>query len=68
MSVISDRQVTHYVLIKPWSVYVKTANYFIEQGGLKNNWGKNWIGVEANSIAHARELGQKIKRGQDNAE
>ena len=68
MPVTSDEHITHYVLIQPWSVYVKTAAYFVEQGGLKDDWGKNWIGVKANSIAHARELGQEIKRRQDNAE
>lgn len=42
------------------TVYVKDGDYFIQQGGLKEEWGKNWIRVYANSIDHARGIGEQM--------
>lgn len=39
------------------TVYVKDAEYFESQGGLKEKWGRNWIEIEADSIADARKKG-----------
>jgi len=61
---------TFYILIETWSswptingrtVYVKDGNFFIEQGGLEEDWGKTWIPVKAYSIEHARELGETME-------
>lgn len=58
---------THYILIEKQSphsahptVYVKEAAFFISQGGLTTNWGKNWIGINAESIDDARQKGKEI--------
>lgn len=50
-----------YVLIKPWTVYVKTEALFIEQGGLDEAWGRNWIKVEAVDMDAARETGHCMR-------
>ncbi len=39
------------------SVYVKTLEFFREQGGFVDLWGKNWKPVVASSIEDAREKG-----------
>ena len=54
----------YYVLIRVFqnpfdeekkaTVYVKEGNFFRQQGGLKEEWGKNWIGIEATSLSDAR--------------
>jgi hypothetical protein len=38
-------------------VFVKEKDFFVSQGGNKEEWGKAWVEVEATSIEHARELG-----------
>lgn len=48
---------THYILVKPWAVYVKTAEFFRSQGGLTETWGQTWRPVVAESIEAARALG-----------
>jgi hypothetical protein len=42
------------------SVYVKELDFFHEQGGFKQSWGKHWTPVVANNIEHARERGCKL--------
>jgi hypothetical protein len=39
------------------SVFVKEREFFISQGGDKEDWGRNWILIEADSIEGAREKG-----------
>jgi len=36
------------------NVYVKEGNFFRSQGGLTDDWGKNWIGIEAKDMNDAR--------------
>ncbi len=36
--------------------FVKTADFFKQQGGLSAPWGKAWRPLEARSIEHARKL------------
>ena len=42
------------------SVFVKEYQFFVSQGGLPDNWGKNWIRIEASSIENARLQGTKL--------
>ncbi len=42
------------------SVFVKTVNFFRDQGGFRAKWGLCWVPVVAESIEHARELGCKL--------
>ena len=39
------------------SVFVKDRDFFVSQGGDKQDWGKNWFPVWAASIEDAREQG-----------
>lgn len=51
----------YYILISNHSVFVKEEQFFIDQGGLVDDWGKNWIPVDAVSIEHARSIGENIR-------
>lgn len=53
---------THYILVKPWAVYVKEAAFFRRQGGLAQAWGREWRPVIAGSIEEARAIGE-VRRG-----
>lgn len=53
----------YYVIIRPFqhafrekmaNVYVKEGNFFRDQGGLTDDWGKNWIPIYATSLNDAR--------------
>jgi hypothetical protein len=46
---------------KSWarSVFVKTEEFFIEQGGLEKEWGKAWSLIKADSIEEARDIGKR---------
>lgn len=37
----------HYVLVRPWAVYVKDGAFFEQQGGLKEAWGEAWEKIDA---------------------
>lgn len=52
--------VTHYVLYNGATVMVKEASFFIEQGGLQDEWGKKWRPVKAPCIGGARREGAKL--------
>lgn len=39
--------------VTPHAVYIKGRAFFVEQGGDKKEWGKNWKEVEGRSIAEA---------------
>lgn len=39
------------------SVFVKTREFYLQQGGDRLQWGKNWVQVTATSIEDAREQG-----------
>lgn len=47
------------VLIKPWAVYVKDWPFFVEQGGTREAWGKDWVGIVARDLESARRKGYK---------
>jgi hypothetical protein len=36
------------------TVFVKEGNFFRDQGGLKDDWGKRWVGIEATTLGEAR--------------
>jgi hypothetical protein len=36
------------------SAYVKELDFFHEQGGFRQAWGKHWVPVVANNLEHAR--------------
>ena len=46
-----------YILVRPWATYVKERDFFVSQGGLTKQWGKDWAPVRAKSIEAARKLG-----------
>ena len=49
---------TYYVHKNPsGAVFVKGADFFIRQGGLKQPWGETWLPVNAGSIELARTIG-----------
>lgn len=54
---------THFVLVEPWAVYVKDADFFRQQGGHVQPWGRKWRPVTAASIEAARAIGEKLRRG-----
>jgi hypothetical protein len=39
---------------KKSTVYVKEGDFFRSQGGLTEEWGSTWIGIEASSLDDAR--------------
>jgi hypothetical protein len=50
------------VLIHPWNpktCYVKEREFFLDQGGGKDKWGKAWRLVHARDIEDARTRGLK---------
>lgn len=51
----------YYILVEPWAVYVKEAEFFKSQGGLTQLWGKNWKLVEADSVEDARNIGKRLQ-------
>jgi len=52
----------YMVLIQPWAVYVKDRAFFVQQGGLREPWGKAWRRVRASSVEAARSKGKKMYR------
>ncbi len=40
------------------AVFVKEGEFFEQQGGLTEEWGKHWTVVQACSIEHARAIGE----------
>ena len=53
---------THYVLINEAGVYVKEVNFFKEQGGLTNEWGRKWEPIDAKNLHDARRVGIELRR------
>jgi hypothetical protein len=58
----------YFVLIEDWAVYVKEGDFFESQGGLKEDWGKDWQCVYADGIEHARLLGELKRDGKKAAD
>lgn len=53
--------VTHFVLPRGNHTMVKEANFFREQGGIKDDWGRRWVPVRATSIEDARRQGAEME-------
>lgn len=51
---VSIRTFQHPFKEKAATVYVKEGDFFREQGGLTEEWGTHWTGVQANSLNDAR--------------
>jgi|SRR3990172_9228548 len=41
-------------------VFVKVGKFFVDQGGLTEEWGQGWTKIKAKSIEDARRIGQDI--------
>jgi hypothetical protein len=59
---------THFVLPRAdvgqgRHALVKEAAFFKSQRGLEEDWGRNWVPVQAEGLAHARLLGWFIGSG-----
>ncbi len=42
------------------AVFVKHGPFFVSQGGLTEDWGKNWKRIRAGSLKHARQVGEEL--------
>ncbi|HCF7345814.1 TPA: DUF550 domain-containing protein, partial [Pseudomonas aeruginosa] len=42
------------------AVFVKHGPFFRDQGGLTEDWGKNWTRIRAGSLKHARQVGESL--------
>ncbi|HBO4117078.1 dATP/dGTP pyrophosphohydrolase domain-containing protein [Pseudomonas aeruginosa] len=42
------------------AVFVKHGPFFVSQGGLTEDWGKNWKHIRAGSLMHARQVGEEL--------
>lgn len=51
---------TFYIQIMPSAVFTKTEEFFKNQGGLKEQWGKSWRKIEAKDINDARQKAKDI--------
>lgn len=51
---VSIRTFKHPFEEKKATVHVKEGDFFREQGGLTEEWGKHWIGINATSLNDAR--------------
>lgn len=49
------------ILVAPSAVYVKEADFFREQGGETEEWGRDWKPICADGIGHARLIGQQME-------
>lgn len=48
----------YYISFIGAAVFVKEAEFFKSQGGLTQEWGKDWVWCEADGIEHARLIGR----------
>ena len=48
------KDATHFVHCPGTALFVKEANFFKEEGGLIQDWGRRWVPVKALSIGDAR--------------
>lgn len=45
---------TYYVLKSYTMFFVKEGTFFVSQGGLTEDWGKDWKPIQAENIEDAR--------------
>lgn len=57
---MNNKKQAYYVHYNGTSVFVKDVEFFEEQGGLTEPWGKNWKILFAESIEDAREKGYTL--------
>ena len=54
----------YYVMVNSGrSTFTKEAQFFIDQGGLRESWGKHWTRIEADSLEDAQIKGCKLLGG-----
>ncbi|MCO7556147.1 dATP/dGTP pyrophosphohydrolase domain-containing protein [Metapseudomonas otitidis] len=41
-------------------VFVKVGQFFRDQGGLTQEWGKNWTRIKADSLEQARKIAEEV--------
>lgn len=59
--VATKENATHFVHCNSGkALFVKEADFFKSQGGLTQDWGKNWVPVTARTIGDARRLAAVI--------
>jgi hypothetical protein len=51
---VSISSFQHPFTEKKATVYVKEGEFFRSQGGLTEDWGKHWTGIQASSLDDAR--------------
>lgn len=51
----------HFIMVNEAGVYVKDGDFFVQQGGLKEPWGKNWKEIDADGLNHARMIGEAMR-------
>lgn len=52
----------YYVLIQDHGIGTKDGDFFIEQGGLEQDWGKNWELIQAKDLDDARQVAIRMRR------
>lgn len=52
----------YFILVNEAGVYTKVGDFFREQGGIEQEWGKKWEKIEAESLHEARQIGIKLRR------
>jgi NTP pyrophosphatase (non-canonical NTP hydrolase) len=52
---VLETPITHYASYNGSAIFIKEADFFIEQAGLKKDWGKSWVPICATSIGDARK-------------
>lgn len=52
----------YYILVNAAGVYTKEGDFFLKQGGLKEEWGKTWELIDAASLYEARNKGIALRR------
>jgi len=60
---MDEEDATHYILVKPWATYVKTAEFFRQQRADTpegDRWHAAWKPVKAESIEAARKIGEQM--------
>lgn len=64
MGYVVGKRDVFMVLVGPTgAVFVKVLDFFREQGGFEDDWGRKWVPVVATSIEEAREKGCKMLPG-----
>ena len=60
MSLLGVRDVYMVHVNSGGSVFVKTLDFFREQGGFRDDWGTHWVPLVATGIEDARKRGCEL--------